>query len=77
MTIITVRPRCLRPSLGDSRFKGDAWIADEGDGTLAMRLGNYCLAEIAGLALDVPTLNQLFDKLRRRHDQHQGRRPRG
>jgi len=59
------RPRFLRPSLDDYRFKGDAWIADEGNGMLAVRLGDYLLTEIAGLTVDVPTLNHLFGRLRK------------
>lgn len=57
-------PRCIRPSLGDSRFKGDAWIADQGDGTLAAHLGDYVLVQIHGLALDLPSLNQVFERIR-------------
>jgi hypothetical protein len=49
--------RSVRPSLVDWRFTGDVWIVDEGDGNLALRLGDYELAHITGLPLDLPTLN--------------------
>jgi hypothetical protein len=57
--------RSLRPSLLDQRFTSDAWIVDQGDGTLMLRLGDYDLAPIVGLPLDLPSLNQLFGRLRR------------
>jgi hypothetical protein len=53
----------VRPSLLDCRFTGDAWVIDQGDGTLAVRLGDYNLSQITGLALDVPSLNQLLDRV--------------
>lgn len=49
--------RAVRPSLVDWRFTGDVWIIDDGGGSLALRLGDYELARITGLALDVPSLN--------------------
>jgi hypothetical protein len=60
----------VRPSLLDQRFRGDAWIIDRRDGTIALCLGDYCLARFAGEALDLPSLNRLFDAMRHR-------RPRG
>jgi hypothetical protein len=55
--------RCLRPPFGDGRFTGDAWIIDQGDGILALRLGDYELARIAGLSFDAPSLNQMLDRI--------------
>jgi hypothetical protein len=49
--------RIVRPSLVDWRFTGDVWIIDDGKGNLALRLGDYELARITGLPLDVPSLN--------------------
>lgn len=58
--------RTVRPSLLDMRFTGDAWIVDGRDGTLGLFLGDYRLASIAGVALDVPSLNQQFEMMRHR-----------
>jgi hypothetical protein len=55
--------RTVRPSLVDWRFTGDVWIVDEGSGNLAIRLGDYELAHITGLALDVPSLNSTLQHL--------------
>ena len=68
--------RSVRPSLLDRRFSSDAWIVDQGDGTLMLRLGDYDLASIIGLPLDLPSLNQLFGRLwrRRLHRSEQLRR---
>jgi hypothetical protein len=46
------------------RFRGDAWVEDAHDGTLALYLGNYPLAALRGLPLDLPHLNQVLDRLR-------------
>jgi hypothetical protein len=48
----------------DRRFRGDPWVEDRHDGTLSLCLGNYSLAELQALALDLPHLNQLLDRLR-------------
>jgi len=50
--------RTVRPSLVDWRFTGDVWIIDDGSGNLTVRLGDYELARIMGLALDLPSLNR-------------------
>jgi hypothetical protein len=55
--------RSVRPSLLDRRFTGDAWVVDQGDGTLAVRLGDYNLVQITGLALDLPSLNQTLGRV--------------
>jgi hypothetical protein len=54
----------MRPSIMDRRFRCDAWVLEGEDGTLALCLGNYNLAQVAGLPLDVPHLNNLLDRLR-------------
>ncbi len=56
--------RTVRPSLLDLRFNGDAWIADRQDGTLGLCLGDYTLAGIQGVPLDLPSLNNLFYRMR-------------
>ncbi len=55
--------RCVRPSLTDWRFRGDACIVDQGDGTVALRLGDYNLTQITALSLDVPSLNQILGRI--------------
>ncbi|TMQ33328.1 MAG: hypothetical protein E6K70_13665 [Planctomycetota bacterium] len=55
--------RCNRPALTDWRFRGDAWIVDQGDGTLAIRLGDYSLTQIAGLPLDLAVLNHILARV--------------
>ena len=57
MDNLELRIRTVRPSLVDWRFTGDVWIEDKGSGSLALQLGDYELAHITGLALDVPSLN--------------------
>jgi hypothetical protein len=65
-TLLTSRPprRCARPSLLDSRFCGDPWIEPSSDGTAALCLANYCLADIALMPFDLPSLNETFHRLR-------------
>ena len=58
--------RTVRPSLLDLRFCGDAWIAEYADGKFAIYLGNYCVTTVEAGALDVPSLNSLFDMMRHR-----------
>jgi hypothetical protein len=53
-----------RPTVLDRRFRGDAWVEDGQDGTLSLYLGNYCLAGLRALAIDLPHLNQLLERLR-------------
>lgn len=56
--------RILRPSVMDLRFRGDACVLDGEDGTLELCLGNFSLAQVAGLPFDLPHLNTLVDRLR-------------
>ncbi len=53
-----------RPTVMDRRFRGDAWVEDRHDGTLSLYLGNYRLARLRALPIDLPYLNQLLDRLR-------------
>jgi hypothetical protein len=72
-TATKVRLRTVRPSLLDLRFSGDAWIVDGGDDSMTLCLGDYNLVNIQALPLDLPSLNQLFD--RARHRRPRRRRP--
>jgi hypothetical protein len=57
----------VRPSLLDLRFVGDAWLlAGDDDESLTLSLGDYPLAAITGLPLDLPSLNSLLDRARHR-----------
>jgi hypothetical protein len=56
----------VRPSLLDLRFTGDPWIVDHNDGTFKLCLGDYCLVGIAGVTFDLPSFNQVLDRLRSR-----------
>jgi hypothetical protein len=64
----------VRPSLIDWRFTGDAWIVDEGNGTLALRLGDYDLSRIAGWEFDLPSLNQVLNHIWNRRPRSRGPR---
>jgi hypothetical protein len=58
-----LRRRAHRPTVMDQRFRGDPWL-DGQDGVLHLYLGNFRLAVLPGLDLDLPHLNQLLDRLR-------------
>jgi hypothetical protein len=58
--------RKIRSSLLDLRLAGDPWIIDQGDGTLALCVGDHSLAQIPGVALDLPSFNQRLDFVRHR-----------
>jgi hypothetical protein len=63
--ISSPRPRrCARPSLLDARFCGDPWIEPSSEGTAALCLANYCLADIALMPFDLPSLNETFHRMR-------------
>jgi hypothetical protein len=53
-----------RPTVTDLRFRGDAWVEDQSDGTFCLCVGNYALAALPGLPFDLPHLNQVFNRLR-------------
>jgi hypothetical protein len=61
-----LRRSTKRPTVMDLRFRGDAWVEDQRDGTLSLCLGNYSLAAVRGSALDLPHLNTLLSRLRQR-----------
>ena len=63
---LKVTLRLIRPSLLDPRLAGDPWVVDRGGERLALCFNNHALAGLRGLALDVPGLNALIDRLRRR-----------
>ena len=58
--------RTVRPSLLDLRFCGDAWIVAGPHGRAAICLGDYCISNLDVGALDLPSLNHLFDLMRHR-----------
>jgi hypothetical protein len=58
--------RTVRPSLLDLRFCGDPWIVARADGRAAILLGDYCVTSLEADALDLPSLNHLFDMMRHR-----------
>jgi hypothetical protein len=53
------------------RFCGDPWIVAAEDGQFALCLGDYSLASINGIALDLPALNSLLDRVRHRRPRYQ------
>jgi hypothetical protein len=64
ITTRRVRVPAVRPAIIDLRFRGDACVLDNGDDTASLRLGDYALARVASLSLDVPSLNRAFLGLR-------------
>jgi hypothetical protein len=66
----TLRLRSVRPSILDLRFCGDPWIKAGQDGKLAIYLGDYRLASIDGLPIDLPGLNAMLDRVRHRRPRH-------
>jgi hypothetical protein len=58
--------RLVRPSLLDLRFNGDSWVVDQGEESFKLCLGDYHLASIRGVALDLPSFNRLLDEARHR-----------
>ena len=74
---VNVQLRCVRPSLIDPRFKGDVWIVDQGNGVLALRLGDYSLTQFMGSPLDLPSLNQRLDQVWNRRPRQRSTAKRG
>ena len=56
--------RMVRPSPLDLRFKADAWVVDNEDGTASLRLGDYQLLCIGVLEADLASLNRTLYLLR-------------
>jgi hypothetical protein len=52
------------------RFCGDPWIVMADDGQFALCLGDYSLASINSLTLDLPALNSLLDRVRHRRPRY-------
>ena len=65
-----VQLRATRPSILDLRFCGDPWIVAGDDGQFALCLGDYSLASINSLPLDLPALNGLLDRVRHRRPRY-------
>jgi hypothetical protein len=65
-----MRLRAVRPSVLDLRFCGDPWIVVGEDGQFALCLGDYSLASINSLSLDLPALNGLLDRVRHRRPRY-------
>jgi hypothetical protein len=65
-----IRLRAVRPSVLDLRFCGDPWIVVGEDGQFALCLGDYSLASINSLSLDLPALNGLLDRVRDRRPRY-------
>ena len=63
----------VRPSLLDLRFTGDPWVVDRNDGSFELCLGDYCLAGICGMTFDLPTFNQVLDRMRSRRPRRRSR----
>jgi hypothetical protein len=63
--------RVVRPSLLDLRFTGDPWIVPREDGSCAICLGDTPLAGILAVQLDLPSLNNVIDRMR--HPRHRHR----
>jgi hypothetical protein len=57
----------------DARFTCDLWLEDREDGTFKLQLGGYCLSEVAGVTFDLPSLNQVLDRLRHRSSRRRAR----
>jgi hypothetical protein len=64
-TPVDVSIRAVRPSIVDLRLRGDPSVVALADGTLALCFDQCCLVGLAGSSLDVPSLNQWLDRLRR------------
>jgi hypothetical protein len=57
----------VRPSLIDGRFLADIWLVPENEeGRYGLYLGELLLAGIHGVCIDLPSLNQLVERLRSR-----------
>jgi hypothetical protein len=63
---INLTIRAVRPSLLDLRLTGDCCVFDLGGGMIGVCVGEYGLARICGMPLDVPSLNLLLDRTRSR-----------
>jgi hypothetical protein len=62
---VSVSVRMVRPSLIDLRLRGDPWLISVNGETLGLCFDNWHLAGVAASPLDLPSLNQLLQHLRR------------
>jgi hypothetical protein len=62
----------VRPSVLNLRLPGDVWVVEGEDETLAVCLGDWDIARIGGLALDVPSFNHLIERCRHRRPRRRG-----
>jgi hypothetical protein len=53
------------------RLRGDVWVYDEGDETLAVYHDDDDMARIRALPVDLPSFNQLLDRARSRRPRQQ------
>ena len=58
-----VKLKSSRPGLTDLRFKGDAWVVEQGP-MAAVCLGDYPLGHVSVSPLDVPSLNRVLEQVR-------------
>lgn len=63
---VAVSIRTVRPSVLDPRLAGDPGLVDPQGEAFALRFGDRRVASVSGLGLDLPSLTQLIDRVRRR-----------
>lgn len=70
-----IRPqvRLVRPSVLCPRVDGDAWILAEAPEQFVLRVGDVRLAQFHGLPFDLPSFNQVLDRLRCRPPRRRSR----
>ena len=63
-----VRPqvRLVRQSVLTPHLEGDPWVVATTDGRFAVCVGDRALARVSGLSLDLPSFNQILDRVRHR-----------
>jgi hypothetical protein len=62
-TPLDLRLPTRRRTLLDKKLAGDPWVENVGCGLLALCIDENCLACLRGVSLDLPSLNQLVDRL--------------
>jgi hypothetical protein len=67
--------RTVRPSLLDLRFCGDACILRRADGRAVIYLGDYGLTSLEAGAVDLPSLNAMFNAMRHRRPRSRSPKP--
>jgi hypothetical protein len=61
---MAVRLHSVRPSLLDTRFRGDAWIVAGANGCSSLYLENSFLVRLELLSFDVAALNGTLQQMR-------------